>query len=29
MANLHNVDWSKIPAPKDDGGEAHLTQSNP
>lgn len=24
MANLHDVDWSKIPAPKDDGGALHL-----
>lgn len=22
--NLHDVDWSKIPAPKDDGGAQHL-----
>ena len=22
--NLHEVDWSKIPAPVDDGGAAHL-----
>ena len=22
--NLLDVDWSKIPAPKDDGGAAHL-----
>lgn len=25
MANLHDVDWTKIPAPKDDGGASHLT----
>jgi peroxiredoxin len=24
-ANLHDVDWSKIPAPVDDGGATHLT----
>ncbi|MEO0619004.1 MAG: peroxiredoxin [Pseudomonadota bacterium] len=24
MTNLHNVDWSQIPAPKDDGGADHL-----
>jgi peroxiredoxin len=23
--NLHEVDWSKIPAPEDDGGARHLT----
>lgn len=23
--DLHNVDWSKIPAPEDDGGARHLT----
>ena len=23
--NLHEVDWSKIPAPQDDGGARHLT----
>ena len=22
---LHSVDWSKIPAPEDDGGARHLT----
>jgi peroxiredoxin len=25
MTNLLQVDWSKIPAPLDDGGAAHLT----
>jgi peroxiredoxin len=25
QSNLHDVDWSKIPAPVDDGGAAHLT----
>jgi len=24
QSNLHDVDWSKIPAPVDDGGAAHL-----
>ncbi|MEP1208325.1 MAG: peroxiredoxin [Rhizobiaceae bacterium] len=25
QANLHQVDWSQLPAPQDDGGAAHLT----
>ena len=27
MTNLNDVDWSKIPAPDDDGGARHLTGS--
>jgi len=25
MTNLHDVDWSQLPAPEDDGGADHLT----
>lgn len=27
MTNLHEVDWSQIPAPEDDGAAAHLVDS--
>lgn len=27
MANLHDVDWTKIPAPVDEGDASHLTNS--
>jgi peroxiredoxin len=25
MTNLHQIDWRKLPSPRDDGGAAHLT----
>lgn len=27
MTNLHTVDWSKLPAPEDDGGADHLAKT--
>ncbi len=28
QANLHQVDWSELPSPQDDGGASHLTGTN-